>query len=65
MRRIIGVNQRDLRTFEVDHERALRMAARSLTDVISVAESGVRDAGDAAAARATPATTRFLSARPW
>ena len=25
--RIVGVNQRDLRTFEVDHERALRMAA--------------------------------------
>ena len=24
--RVVGVNQRDLRTFEVDHERALRMA---------------------------------------
>ena len=25
---LVGVNQRDLVTFEVDHERALRMAAR-------------------------------------
>jgi indole-3-glycerol phosphate synthase len=48
--RIIGVNQRDLRTFAVDHERALRMAA-ALNDVVSVAESGVRDAADAARLR--------------
>ena len=44
---MIGVNQRDLVTFEVDHERARRMA-RSIPDgVVSVAESGVRGADDA------------------
>jgi indole-3-glycerol phosphate synthase len=45
--RIVGVNQRDLRTFEVDHERAVRMAADIPADVVRVAESGVRDADDA------------------
>ena len=46
---LIGVNQRDLVTFEVDHERALRMAAAIPDDVVKVAESGVRSAVDAAA----------------
>ena len=46
---LVGVNQRDLVTFEVDHDRAVRMAAAFPPDVVSVAESGVRDAGDAAA----------------
>ncbi|MEY2473403.1 MAG: indole-3-glycerol phosphate synthase [Actinomycetota bacterium] len=45
--RIVGVNQRDLRTFEVDHDRALRLGAKIPGDVVRVAESGVRDAGDA------------------
>ena len=45
--RIVGVNQRDLRTFEVDHERACALAARIPTDVLAVAESGIRDASDA------------------
>jgi indole-3-glycerol phosphate synthase len=49
--RIIGVNQRDLRTFEVDHERALRMASNIPSDVVRVAESGVRDAADGARLR--------------
>ncbi len=44
---LIGVNQRDLRTFEVDHERACRLAAQIPADVIAVAESGIRDAADA------------------
>ncbi len=44
---IIGVNQRDLITFRVDHERAERMAALIPSDVIRVAESGVRDRNDA------------------
>ena len=48
---IIGVNQRDLATFEVDHARAVRMAARIPASVIRVAESGVRDRGDARALR--------------
>jgi indole-3-glycerol phosphate synthase len=50
--RIIGVNQRDLVTFQVDHERAVRMAALIPAEVVRVAESGVRDATDAGALRA-------------
>ena len=46
---LIGVNQRDLVTFEVDHERAVRMAAAFPDHVVSVAESGVRGPDDAAA----------------
>jgi indole-3-glycerol phosphate synthase len=48
---IIGVNQRDLVTFEVDHERAVRMASRIPADVVRVAESGVRSRADAASLR--------------
>jgi indole-3-glycerol phosphate synthase len=46
---LVGVNQRDLVTFEVDHGRALRMAAAFPDHVVSVAESGVRSPEDAAA----------------
>jgi indole-3-glycerol phosphate synthase len=46
--RLIGVNQRDLVTFEVDHARAVRMASIIPDDVVKVAESGVRDRADAA-----------------
>ncbi len=45
--RLVGVNQRDLRTFEVDHDRACAMAARIPAGVVAVAESGIRDGGDA------------------
>ena len=44
---LVGVNQRDLVTFEVDHERALRMAAAIPDGVVKVAESGVRGPDDA------------------
>ena len=44
---LVGVNQRDLVTFEVDHERAQRMAAAIPDGVVKVAESGVRDRDDA------------------
>ena len=44
---LVGVNQRDLRTFEVDHERACRLAARIPPGVTAVAESGIRGAADA------------------
>ena len=44
---IVGVNQRDLTTFEVDHARAERMASLIPPTVIRVAESGVRDLRDA------------------
>ena len=49
---LIGVNQRDLRTFEVDRDLAVRLAGRMPDGVVCVAESGVRDAQDAAALRA-------------
>lgn len=48
---MIGVNQRDLVTFQVDHERAVRMASVIPIGVIRVAESGVRDANDAQSLR--------------
>jgi indole-3-glycerol phosphate synthase len=44
---LIGVNQRDLVTFEVDTERAARLGAALPVDVVRVAESGIRDADDA------------------
>ncbi|MGB8861293.1 MAG: indole-3-glycerol phosphate synthase TrpC [Ilumatobacteraceae bacterium] len=44
---LVGVNQRDLVTFQVDHERALRMAGVMPSDVVRVAESGVRGPADA------------------
>ena len=50
--RLVGVNQRDLVTFEVDHERAVRMAGVIPSDVVKVAESGVRGPVDAAALHA-------------
>ena len=44
---IIGINQRDLRTFEVDTDRAVRVRDAIPENVIAVAESGGRTAGDA------------------
>lgn len=49
---MIGVNQRDLVTFEVDHARAVRLAALIPRSVVRVAESGVRGGDDARALRA-------------
>jgi indole-3-glycerol phosphate synthase len=48
---MIGVNQRDLVTFQVDHERAVRMATEIPNGVVKIAESGVRDANDAQSLR--------------
>ena len=44
---MIGVNQRDLFTFEVDHARAVRLAKVIPDGVVKIAESGVRGADDA------------------
>ncbi len=44
---LIGVNQRDLVTFAVDTERAVRMAPLMPKGVVRVAESGVGGPGDA------------------
>lgn len=46
---IVGVNQRDLRTFAVEERRAARLAARIPAGVLKVAESGIRTRDDAAA----------------
>ena len=44
---LVGVNQRDLVTFQVDHERARRMGPLMPPGVVRVAESGVRGRDDA------------------
>jgi len=44
---LIGVNQRDLVTFEVDTDRAVRLAPLMPDGVVRVAESGVRSTADA------------------
>ena len=49
---LIGVNQRDLVTFQVDHARAVRMASAIPDHAVKVAESGVRGADDARSLRA-------------
>ncbi|MCU1463288.1 MAG: trpC [Acidimicrobiales bacterium] len=43
---LVGVNQRDLRTFEVDHDLAATLATRMPAGIVRVAESGVRDRDD-------------------
>jgi indole-3-glycerol phosphate synthase len=43
---VIGVNQRDLRTFEVDHQRALRLGEGMPDGVTAVAESGIQGPDD-------------------
>jgi indole-3-glycerol phosphate synthase len=48
---IIGVNQRDLHSFQVDQQRAVRVAACIPEHVVKVAESGVRGPADAAVLR--------------
>ncbi len=49
---LIGVNQRDLVTFQVDHQRAVRMGPAIPSAAVRVAESGVRGADDARMLRA-------------
>ena len=43
---LVGVNQRDLRTFEVDGDLACRLAAMIPDEVTAVAESGIRGPDD-------------------
>ncbi|HUY86005.1 MAG TPA: indole-3-glycerol-phosphate synthase TrpC, partial [Acidimicrobiales bacterium] len=43
---MIGVNQRDLHTFEVDGNRAGRLACRMDVSITKVAESGISTAED-------------------
>lgn len=44
---LVGVNQRDLVTFAVDTDRAVRVAERIPAGVVAVAESGITGADDA------------------
>ncbi len=48
---LVGINNRDLRTFQVDRDLAVRMRPRVPADRIIVAESGIRDAADVARLR--------------
>jgi indole-3-glycerol phosphate synthase len=45
---LVGVNQRDLVSFQVDTARAVRMAPQMPPGVVRVAESGITGPGDAA-----------------
>jgi indole-3-glycerol phosphate synthase len=45
---LVGVNQRDLRSFEVDTDRAVRVRAAIPAGVVTVAESGIRTSDDVA-----------------
>jgi indole-3-glycerol phosphate synthase len=49
---LVGVNNRDLRSFEVRLEHSLELAARMPPGVCLVSESGIRDGGDVARLRA-------------
>ena len=49
---LVGVNTRDLRTLEVDPARLARLAPQLPPGIPAVAESGLHDAADAAAAAA-------------
>jgi len=50
--KIIGINNRDLKTFTVDRDLAVRLRAAIPADRVVVAESGIRDAADVARLRA-------------
>ena len=48
---IVGVNNRDLRTFEVDLQRSISLLPGLPAEAVKVAESGIRDALDVALLR--------------
>ncbi len=45
---LLGVNARNLKTLDVDPDAFARLVPRLPADVVAVAESGIRDVGDAA-----------------
>ena len=45
--KMIGVNQRDLRSFDVDQTRALRVVAEIPDEIVKIAESGIKALSDA------------------
>lgn len=50
--RVVGVNNRDLRTFEVSLETSIELAGRAPAGTLLVSESGLRGAGDVERLRA-------------
>jgi indole-3-glycerol phosphate synthase len=44
--RVVGVNNRDLRTFEVTLETSIELAKSAPAGALLVSESGIRDAAD-------------------
>jgi indole-3-glycerol phosphate synthase len=50
--RLVGVNNRNLRTFEVSLETSVELAARAPEGTLLVSESGLRGAGDVGRLRA-------------
>jgi indole-3-glycerol phosphate synthase len=50
---LIGINNRDLRTFEIDPETAIGLLPRVPPLVTAVAESGIANPADLARLRAT------------
>ncbi len=43
---LVGINNRDLKTFEVDIERSLQMAEKIPADKVKIAESGIHSVED-------------------
>ena len=62
---LVGVNQRDLVTFEVDSDRAVRVAAAMPAGVVRVAESGVARPPTTPRRWPRPATTPCWWASRW
>jgi indole-3-glycerol phosphate synthase len=50
--RLVGVNNRDLRSFTVSLDTSLRLAPRIPRNLVAVAESGIRSAADVETLRA-------------
>ena len=60
---VIGVNARNLKTLEVDRDCFARIAPGLPSNVIKVAESGVRGRADLFRLRRAPERTRFSLAK--
>lgn len=54
---LIGINNRDLRTFETDLDTTRKLAARCPADVLLVSESGIAGPADIASMKASGVTT--------
>jgi indole-3-glycerol phosphate synthase len=57
---VIGINNRDLKTFTLDRDLAARLRAEIPADRVVVAESGVRDAADVARLRSAGVDAKLV-----